>query len=209
MPGATSVVRHHIDTGNAHPVHQKPYRVPQSRQQAIQEELKRMLHLGIMQPSSSPWCSPVVVVAKLDETIRFCLNFQGLNRVSKFDAYPLSQIDELLEQKQRVTIKALKTALTTTTILSSADSAKELVVQTDTSNTLTGAVLTQRNGEEHPIAYICRKLSPVKQYYSTEEREALALKLGVENLQYQVPARIPEEGLRRERNDQSVPKLQG
>ncbi|KAK2727441.1 hypothetical protein QYM36_008059 [Artemia franciscana] len=57
-----------------------------------------MLRLGIMQPSSSPWCYPVVVAAKLNETIRFCLDFRGLNRVSKFDAYPIPQIDELLEQ---------------------------------------------------------------------------------------------------------------
>ncbi|KAK2724091.1 hypothetical protein QYM36_002437 [Artemia franciscana] len=97
IPRRTSVVRHHTDTVNAPSARQKPNRVPQSRLQAIEEEVKRMLDLGIMQPSSSPWCSPVVVVAKPDGSIRFCLDFRGLNRVSNY-AYPLLRIDELLEE---------------------------------------------------------------------------------------------------------------
>jgi hypothetical protein len=54
IPGRTSVVRYHIDTSNAHPERQNLYRVPQSRQQAIEEEVNRMLDLRIIQPSSSP-----------------------------------------------------------------------------------------------------------------------------------------------------------
>jgi hypothetical protein len=56
-----------------------------------------MLELGIIQSSTSPWCSPVVVVAKPDQTIRLCLNFRALNWNSKFDSCPLPKIDELLE----------------------------------------------------------------------------------------------------------------
>ena len=97
IPGRTTVVRHHIDTGNAHPVRQKPYRVTQSQQQAIEEKIKRMLDFGIIQPSLRPWCSPVVAVANPDGSIRFCLDFRGLNRVSNY-AYPLLRIDELLEE---------------------------------------------------------------------------------------------------------------
>jgi len=96
IPGRTTVVRHHIDTGNAHPVRQKPYRVTQSQQQAIEEKIKRMLDFGIIQPSLRPWCSPVVAVANPDGSIRFCLGSGGLNRVSKFDAYPFPRRDELL-----------------------------------------------------------------------------------------------------------------
>ena len=89
-----------------------------------------------------------------------------------------------LSQKQRVAFETLKTALTTAPILSSADFAKDFVLQKDASNTGTGAVLTQHNGEKHPIAYKSRKLSPVEQCYLTMEREALALKWGMESFRY-------------------------
>ena len=90
ISGRRSVVRHHIDTGNAHPLCRKPYRVPHSRQQAIEEEVKRILDLGIIPPSSSPWCPPVAVVAKPDGSIHFCLDSRVLDWVPKFDAYPPS-----------------------------------------------------------------------------------------------------------------------
>ena len=52
----------------------------------------------MIQPSSSPWASPVVMVRKRDGTHRFCVDFRELNSVTKADTFPLPKIDDLLDQ---------------------------------------------------------------------------------------------------------------
>ena len=52
------------------------------------------------------------------------------------------------------------------------------VLQTNATNTGIGAVLAERIGEEHPVTYESRNLSPAEQQYLTVEREDLALKGG-------------------------------
>ena len=62
--GRTNLVKHHIDTGNAHPIHQQTRRVPLSKREETRKLLNSMLQNDIIQPSSSPWASPVVLVQK-------------------------------------------------------------------------------------------------------------------------------------------------
>ncbi len=57
--------------------------------------------LGVIEPSSSEWSSPIVLVPKKDGTLRFCLDFRKLNSVSKFDPYPMPRVDELVERLGR------------------------------------------------------------------------------------------------------------
>ena len=56
-----------------------------------------MLDMGIIQPSTSPWASPIVLVEKKDGNVRFCVDYRKLNLVSKFDAYPMPRVEEVLE----------------------------------------------------------------------------------------------------------------
>ena len=55
-----------------------------------------MLTQGIIQPSCSPWASTIVLVKK-DSDVCFCMDYRKLNQASKFDAYPMPRIDEVLE----------------------------------------------------------------------------------------------------------------
>lgn len=57
-----------------------------------------MLKLGVIEPSDSEWNNPIVLVPKKDESIRFCLDCRKLNAVSKFDPYPMPQVDELIKR---------------------------------------------------------------------------------------------------------------
>ena len=94
--GKTSLVKHSIVTEGP-PIRQPLRRVPVATKGVIQTEVQKMLSRGVIQPSNSPWSSPVVLVKKQDDSWRFCVDFRKLNSVTHKDAYPLPRIDETLE----------------------------------------------------------------------------------------------------------------
>jgi hypothetical protein len=96
--GETDLVQFQIDTGDVSPKKQAPMRMPFAVRQEVARQLKQMQDSGVMQPSSSPWASPVVMVRKKDGTHRFCIDYRDLNAVTKADTYPLPRIDDLLDQ---------------------------------------------------------------------------------------------------------------
>ena len=95
--GVTSLVDHAIDVGNAKPIKQAPYRPPFAKRKVAEKEMERMLAQGVIEPSSSPWASPVVLVTKKDGSIRFCVDFRKVNGVTVKDAYPLPRIVDCLD----------------------------------------------------------------------------------------------------------------
>ena len=95
--GRTGLVTHKIDTGDQPPIRHRPYRVSHQQRTIIEEHVTDMLNRGIIQPSVSPWASPVVLVKKKDNTDRFCVDFRRLNAVTRKDSYPLPRIDDALD----------------------------------------------------------------------------------------------------------------
>ena len=97
-PGRTEVVEHQIETGAAKPVRLPPYRLPQAYRETVQRELKAMLAEGIIEPSTSEWAAPIVLVPKKDGSLRLCVDYRRLNGVTQSDAYPMPRVDELIDR---------------------------------------------------------------------------------------------------------------
>lgn len=95
--GRMGLVKHCIDTGDHPPIKQRPYRVSDTQHTLIEEHVSDMLNRGIIQPSTSPWASPVILVKKKDGTDSFVLDYRRLNSVTRKDSYPLPRIDDALE----------------------------------------------------------------------------------------------------------------
>jgi len=94
VPGVT----HKIVTGDASPLCTRQWRMPESAKEKIRKECDDMLKAGIIEPSTSPWLSPVVLVKKKDGSLRFCVDYRNLNSVTVADTYPLPRIDELVDE---------------------------------------------------------------------------------------------------------------
>lgn len=95
--GRTGLVQHKINTGNEIPIRQRPRRLPVAREKEVETMIDGMVKDGVIEPSSSPWCSPVVLVKKKDGSMRFCVDYRRLNDVTKKDSYPLPRIDDTLD----------------------------------------------------------------------------------------------------------------
>ena len=85
----------HIDTGELHP---KPNLFLFAVHKEIAQIVREMQADRVIQPSGSPWASPVVLVRKRDGTLHYCVDYRGLNSVTKLDKFPLPRVDNLLDQ---------------------------------------------------------------------------------------------------------------
>ena len=95
--GRTSLVQHTIDTGDAVPIKQRPYRTTPENKQEIDRQVNDMLERGIIQESVSPWSSPVVLVKKKNGEMRFCIDFRSINKITKKDSFPMPLVADTLD----------------------------------------------------------------------------------------------------------------
>ena len=95
--GRTKRVNHKIDTGTSAPIRHHPRRIPFAKREQARELLEKMLKRDVVEPSTSPWSSPIVLVTKKDGSIRFCVDFRRLNEITRKDAYPLPRVDDTLD----------------------------------------------------------------------------------------------------------------
>ena len=96
--GKMEMVSLEIDTGDTPPQRQPLRRMPYVVRQEVIQNLAEMQRDGVIQPSKSPWSSPIVLVKKKDGSHRFCIDYRGLNTVTKADPFPLPRIEDILDQ---------------------------------------------------------------------------------------------------------------
>ncbi|CAF1402909.1 unnamed protein product [Rotaria sordida] len=92
-----ATVHHAIETGTHPPIYTPPYRVSYKDEQRQREEIDKLLEQGIIEESTSPWSSPIVLVRKKDSSVRFCIDFRKLNNISTKDAFPMPRIDDIFD----------------------------------------------------------------------------------------------------------------
>ena len=97
IPGRTVAAELSIRTGDSVPVRSHPYRVPPKWKDVVKVQLDQLLALGIIEPSSSPWSSSLVIVSKKDGGVRTCVDYRAVNAVTEPDPYQMPLIEEILD----------------------------------------------------------------------------------------------------------------
>ena len=84
----------------AEPISKAPYRMAPTGLKESKEQLQEVLDKGIVLPSVSPWGAPVLFVKKNDGSMRLCIYYRELNKITIRNRYPLPHIDDLFDQLQ-------------------------------------------------------------------------------------------------------------
>jgi len=80
------------------PVSMAPYRMSASELGELKKQLEDLLDKKFVRPSVSPWGAPVLLVKKKDGSMRLCIDYRQLNKLTIKNRYPLPRIDDLMDQ---------------------------------------------------------------------------------------------------------------
>ena len=108
LPG-TNVMQNRIETGGAAPVRAKMYRTDAATRGRIEAECQKLLKHDIIEESSSPWASNVVMVEKHDGTYRMCIDYRKLNAITKTSSVPQITIDDVVDSLAESEAKVFST----------------------------------------------------------------------------------------------------
>ncbi|CAH9111660.1 unnamed protein product [Cuscuta europaea] len=86
------------------PISIPPYRMAPAELNELKTQLQELLDNGFIRPSHSPWGAPVLFVKKKDGTLRMCIDYRHLNKVTIKNRYPLPRIDDLFDQLRGATV---------------------------------------------------------------------------------------------------------
>ena len=93
-------IEHHIrlKPESTIPPSRPPYRMSPAETDELKRQLQELVDKQFIQPSSSPYASPVLFVKKKNGKLRMCIDYRGINKITVKNNYPLPKIDELLDR---------------------------------------------------------------------------------------------------------------
>ncbi|KAL5739512.1 hypothetical protein ACOSQ2_028692 [Xanthoceras sorbifolium] len=90
-------------------VSKAPYRMAPLELKKLKVQMDELINKGFVRPSTSPWVAPegtpVLFVKKKDGSMRLCIDYRKLNKMTVRNQYPLPRIDDLFDQLQGATLK--------------------------------------------------------------------------------------------------------
>ena len=104
VPGMSYFMDIHIPTGDARPVASKPYSIPYKLQEAVKEEVSKLLRHGLISPCMSAWASPVLCVIKKDSMkegkikLKLATDLRRLNAVTEPDSGSIGDMQEIFDK---------------------------------------------------------------------------------------------------------------
>nr|GFA49987.1 putative reverse transcriptase domain-containing protein [Tanacetum cinerariifolium] len=84
----------------AEPISKAPYRMAPIELKELKDQLQELLERGFIRSSVSSWGAPVLFVKKKDGSMRLCIDYRELNKITIRNRYPLPRIDDLFDQLQ-------------------------------------------------------------------------------------------------------------
>jgi len=93
------VIDHRIELEQgATPTARPMYRMSQNELEELRTQLEELVESGYIQQSRSPYAAPVIFVKKKDGSIRMCIDYRALNKITIKNKYPIPRIDDLFDQ---------------------------------------------------------------------------------------------------------------
>ena len=93
--GHTNIVQHRIEMSDPTPFKQRYRHIPYSMYQEVKDHLEELLQAGIIEKSNSPFASNMVLVKRLDGTLRLCVDYRQLNSRTIKDSYALPRVEDI------------------------------------------------------------------------------------------------------------------
>jgi len=80
------------------PVSMAPYRMAPIELVELKKQIEELMEKQFIRPNTSPWGAPVLLVKKKDGSLRLCVDYRQLNKMTIKNKYPLPRIDDLMDQ---------------------------------------------------------------------------------------------------------------
>ncbi|CAI7881578.1 unnamed protein product [Closterium sp. NIES-53] len=108
LPAGVPPARTHkheiVEEPGAKPVSRAPYRLSPTDLTDMKKQIEYLLDRQLIRPSTSPYGAPVLFTPKPDGSLRMCIDYRALNKQTVKNKYPISRIDDLLDQLRGATV---------------------------------------------------------------------------------------------------------
>ncbi|KAG9458216.1 hypothetical protein H6P81_002724 [Aristolochia fimbriata] len=81
-----------------------PYRMAPKELEELRRQLKELLEVGFIRPSKAPYGAPVLFQRKKEGSMRLCIDYRALNKVTIKNCYPIPLISDLFDQLREATV---------------------------------------------------------------------------------------------------------
>lgn len=96
--GCTDKIKMQINLNSETSICYRPYRLSIPEKEIVRDKINDLLENNIIRESSSPYCSPIILVRKKNGDYRLCVDYRKLNSITIKDKYPLPIIEEQIEK---------------------------------------------------------------------------------------------------------------